>query len=64
MRRTVITLTGVLVVGALVAALVVFQPWKLFVDTRVDEALPAVLADATTTPRRRHNAAVPDVDGC
>ncbi len=48
MRRILLALTGVLAVGALVVALVVFQPWKLFVDTRVDEALPSTVPVATS----------------
>ncbi|HEU0181273.1 MAG TPA: DM13 domain-containing protein [Agromyces mariniharenae] len=40
---------GVLAVGAVVAALV-FQPWLLFIDVRVDEEIPAASAVATPIP--------------
>jgi hypothetical protein len=37
-------------VAGLVIGLVVFKPWLLFVDVRVDEQLPAVAAPAGTEP--------------
>jgi Electron transfer DM13 len=40
---------GVLAVGAMIAALV-FQPWLLFVDVRVDDEIPAASAAATAPP--------------
>ncbi|MGH3738033.1 MAG: DM13 domain-containing protein, partial [Micromonosporaceae bacterium] len=40
-------LAAVLAVG-LVAGLYLFQPWKLFVDQTVDEALPSAAAPAAT----------------
>ena len=40
-RRLVLVAAAVLAV-ALAAGLAWFQPWKLFVDERVDEALPPV----------------------
>jgi hypothetical protein len=39
-RRAVGVVTVVSVVLLLTAALLAFQPWKIFVDTSVDEALP------------------------
>ncbi|MGW4929054.1 DM13 domain-containing protein [Agromyces sp. NPDC004153] len=40
---------GVLAAGAVVAALV-FQPWLLFIDVRVDEEIPAASAVASPSP--------------
>ena len=41
--------TGAVVVGLVVFVLVWFQPQKLFIDERVDEALPTVADRATST---------------
>lgn len=48
MRRAavLIPLTSLLVAGLLGAGLYWFQPWKLWVDTRVDDPLPALALDA------------------
>lgn len=43
LRRPVV-LTGLVVAAVLVVALSVFQPWRLFVDRTVDEALPVAAA--------------------
>jgi hypothetical protein len=46
-------LGGVVFAGLLAVVavgLAAFQPWKLFTDTRVDEALPSASAVATTAP--------------
>ena len=40
---------GVLAVGAVIAALV-FQPWLLFIDVRVDDEIPAASAAPTAAP--------------
>ena len=42
-------LVGLFAAVVLVAAVAVFQPWRLFVDTRIDEALPAVPAGQAST---------------
>ena len=46
---------GVLVVLAVVAALV-FQPWLLFIDVRVDDEIPAASAAPSATPAPRDTA--------
>ncbi|PZS14256.1 MAG: electron transporter [Pseudonocardiales bacterium] len=47
--RRVLVAVAILGVGLLVAALAWFQPWKLWVDHHVNDALPAVaLAPAST----------------
>jgi hypothetical protein len=47
-RRWILPAMGV---GAIIAivALAAFQPWKLFIDKRVDESLPAGVASASST---------------
>lgn len=53
---TVIVLVGVTTIG-----LYLFQPWKLFVDETVDEALPVATAPAIpTAPNPEPNASSPD----
>lgn len=42
MKRAVLITGGVVVAAALVVGLVVFKPWLLFTDVRVDEVLPTV----------------------
>jgi hypothetical protein len=49
-------LAAVLVAGAAAFVLVWFQPQKLFIDDRVDEALPA--AAAATGPATAHDLSV------
>lgn len=39
-RRVVVVVLGLLTVGLLVVAGALFQPWRLFVNNRVDEAVP------------------------
>lgn len=46
-RRRWLTIGALLGVAALVVGLVVFKPWLLFVDVRVDEQLPTVAAPPT-----------------
>lgn len=48
-RRWVLPVIGVAVV-ALVAALLLFQPWKLVLDQKVDEAAPVAVAGTGTPP--------------
>ena len=48
-KRTGITIGAVVAAAALVVALVVFKPWLLFVDVRVDEALPTTAPVPTLT---------------
>jgi hypothetical protein len=51
MRRRVFIIAAVAVAAALVVGLVIFQPWLLFIDVRVDEQLPSVVASQpATTP--------------
>lgn len=52
-RRRLIVILAITAVAALVVGLVVFKPWLLFVDVRVDDALPQtaeVPADNGTAP--------------
>lgn len=53
-RRRLLLGASVVVTLGLAFGLYWFQPWKLFIDHRVDEALPAVatepVAEATATP--------------
>ena len=49
-RPVVIVPTAIVAVTALTLALAAFQPWRLFVDVTVDEALPTVAAEETVEP--------------
>jgi hypothetical protein len=49
-RRTLMAIAAAVAVAGFVIGLVVFKPWLLFVDVRVDEQLPAVAAPAVTEP--------------
>ncbi len=49
-RRSVWAAVGVAAVAVAVVGLVLFQPWKLFVDTRVDEALPSATSPTVRSP--------------
>jgi hypothetical protein len=67
-RRSVLIGIAALGVPVLAAGLVWFQPWKLWVDHRVDEQLPevALVAPATPvsrTPPRTTPAASPTASG-
>jgi hypothetical protein len=59
-RRTILTSAGVIIAVGVAFGLYWFQPWKLFVDHRVDEALPAVatepVAVATVLPTKKPGA--------
>jgi hypothetical protein len=45
MKRAPLVIGGLVAAAALVAGLVVFQPWLLLSDVRVDEALPTAQSD-------------------
>ena len=49
-RPVVIVPTAIFAVTALTLALAAFQPWRLFIDVTVDEALPTVAAEETVEP--------------
>lgn len=53
-RRPLVLIPAALVVTlALAVGQLLFQPWKLFVDQRVDESLPQATSTTHTGPRRR-----------
>ncbi len=41
---------GVVLAAALAVGAVVFQPWLIFVDTEVDDAIPVAVTPATSAP--------------
>lgn len=49
-RPVVIVPTAIVAVTALTLALAAFQPWRLFIDVTVDEALPTVAAEEAVEP--------------
>mgnify|MGYP005991633207 CR=1 FL=1 len=49
-RPVVIVPTAIVAVTALTLALAAFQPWRLFIDVTVDEALPTVTVEETVEP--------------
>jgi len=49
-RSVVIVPTAIVAVTALTLALAAFQPWRLFIDVTVDEALPTVAVEETIEP--------------
>ena len=49
-RPVVIVPTAIVAVTALTLALAAFQPWRLFIDVTVDEALPTVAVEETVGP--------------
>ena len=49
-RPAVIVPTAIVAVTALTLALAAFQPWRLFIDVTVDEALPTVAVEQTIEP--------------
>ena len=55
-RRFLTIAAGVVAVVGLVIGLVVFKPWLLFVDVRVDEHLPIV---ATSTEQAEPSPSAP-----
>jgi Electron transfer DM13 len=68
-RKRVLIPLGIVLAAALTFGLVWFQPWKLWVDHRVDEALPAVAlspaaqsAGSTRPPSTTATTATPRAD--
>jgi len=59
-RRTVITAAAVLAVAGLAAGLALFQPWRLFTDTVVDEPLPAATPAAGSPAASTPATSAPD----
>ncbi len=49
-RPTLVRIAVVLAAALAVVAALVFEPWKLVIDQRVDEALPAAAAQAEVLP--------------
>lgn len=49
MRRTLLLIGGGVALVAAVVAALVLQPWLLFVDVRVDDALPTVAPTSTSS---------------
>ncbi len=41
---------GVVLVAVLAVGAVVFQPWLIFVDTEIDDAIPVAVAPTTSAP--------------
>src|SRR4051812_35306402 len=63
MKRLVIVLGSIIVVAGLAVGLLVFKPWLLFVDVRVDDALPTIpqsSATADPTPDATEDPAPPE----
>ena len=57
-RPVVIVPTAIVAVPALTLALAAFQPWRLFIDVTVDEALPTVAVEETVEPSSDASAQV------
>lgn len=57
-RPVVIVPTAIVSVTALTLALAAFQPWRLFIDVTVDEALPTVAVEETVEPSSDASAQV------
>jgi len=57
--RRVLVAIGVVAVAVLAAGLAWFQPWKLWVDQRVDDPLPAVAVEPLPSPAAIPRTAVP-----
>jgi hypothetical protein len=49
MKRVLLIVAGVVVVAGLAVGLVIFKPWLLFVDVRVDDALPTFAPPAASS---------------
>ncbi|GAB2488445.1 DM13 domain-containing protein [Jatrophihabitans fulvus] len=58
-RRKVLLGIAVVLVPAVAFGLYWFQPWKLWVDERVDEALPSVVAQLPATPPSSNPSSAP-----
>ncbi len=50
LRTRILIIGGALVAAGLVVGLILFQPWLLFIDVKVDEKLPSVAAPVTPDP--------------
>jgi hypothetical protein len=66
MRRRLLSRRNLLILGAfaalvLMAAALVFEPWKLVIDRRVNEAAPGVSAAAPATPGAQSPGSAPVV---
>ncbi|MBF4636171.1 DM13 domain-containing protein [Agreia pratensis] len=62
MKRSVLVIGGIVIAAALVVGLVVFKPWLLFTDVRVDETLPTAQRSqpaATSEPVATPDASAP-----
>ncbi len=62
-RRRLWTVLGVLIAVVVVIGLLVFEPWKLFVDQRVDEALPTASSSAQPASPAPGGSATPATPG-
>jgi hypothetical protein len=60
-RRRLRAFAAAAAVAALVVGLVVFKPWLLFLDVRVDEKLPAVAAPVASSAASSPDTAAPAV---
>lgn len=49
MKRTLLIVGAIVVVAGLVVGFVLFKPWLLFVDVRVDDALPTFASPSATS---------------
>ncbi|MDP3949895.1 MAG: electron transporter, partial [Microbacterium sp.] len=62
MKRTLVIIGGIVAAGVLVIGLFVFQPWLLFTDVRVDEALPTVQSSQPAASPEPGSSATPTPD--
>ncbi|WP_426320979.1 DM13 domain-containing protein [Microbacterium sp. E-13] len=58
-RRRVLWGVGALVAAGLVVAALLFQPWLLFVDVRVNDAVPQPRATASSSPATEPGSTTP-----
>ena len=49
-KRTILIIISLALIPILILALYLFQPWKLFTDTTVNEALPTTVSAPATSP--------------
>ncbi|MCS5718124.1 DM13 domain-containing protein [Herbiconiux sp. CPCC 205763] len=62
MKRALLVLGGLVAAAALIVGLVVFQPWLLFSDVRVDEALPTIRSTQPAATADPDSSATPMPD--
>lgn len=62
MKRIVLIIGGIVAAAAIVVGLVLFQPWLLFIDVRVDEQLPGASAPTTAPSAPVEQSATPTPD--